>query len=91
MNHENRIKKLEKELAKVKRQILQLSGSCDDFLPLSQASTHLGINPWVIRNRIKNDTNVELGKHFRMNGNRYQINVEEWRELILSDVKAKHQ
>ncbi len=75
MNHERRIKQLEKELEEVKK-ILKSSGLLDEFVKLSQASRQLNINAWVIRERIKNDDAVILGKHYQLNGSRYLVNVK---------------
>ena len=88
MNHESRIKKLEKEVIWLK-QVLVSSGLLDEFIPLSQASTRLKVNPWVIKDRIRNDSRVELGKHYCRNGNRYLVNVEQWQNLIAADEQAK--
>ncbi len=90
MNHESRIKQLEKELGEVK-QLLNSFGLSDKFIPLSQAAKRLDENPWVIKNRIKSDRSVELGKHYKMNGNRYLVKVSEWEKLRAADEKAKHQ
>jgi len=89
-NHESRLNQLEKEVNELQN-LLKSAGLLDEFTPLSQAARQLGCATWVIRQRIKSDNNIELDKHYRMNGNRYLINVEQWRKLIVSDVKAKHQ
>lgn len=88
MNHESRIKQLEAEVVNLK-QILRGAGLLEKFVPLSLASNILGDSPWVIRERIKSDKGVIINRHYRMNGNRYYINIEQWRKLKAADVKAK--
>lgn len=88
MNHEKRIASLEKQVKQLK-EIIDRAGLNEEFIPLAQAARQLKVNPWVIRDRIKADENVELGEHFKMNGSRYLINVSEWKKLIASDVRAK--
>lgn len=87
MNHEDRIKRLEKELESLKG-ILSSCGLLDKFVPLSLASKQLNLKTWVIRKRIKTDKGVKFGKHYRLNGNRYLINVDQWRKLIAADEQA---
>lgn len=81
MNHERRIAKLEQELNEIKN-LLSSSGLYSEFIKLSIAAKQLNINPWVIRDRIRNDPNLLVGKHYQLNGTRYLINVTEWRKLI---------
>lgn len=88
MNHEKRIAKLERELSEIKS-LLNSSGLFDEFVKLSSAAPQLNINSWVIRDRIKNDPDVILGKHYQMNGSHYLVNVKEWRKLIAADVVVK--
>ena len=88
MNHEKRIKKLESELSQLKK-VVMAAGLFDDFVPISKASLLLGDSPWVIKERIKRDGNVVYNRHYRLNGNRYQINVEQWRKLKAADAEAK--
>lgn len=88
MNHEKRLTQIEKQMQEIK-DLLEASGLMSDFVKLSQASRELNINPWVIRDRIKNDRNIILGKHYQMNGTHYLVNVKQWRKLIASDVAAK--
>ena len=88
MNHEKRLTRIEKQMQEIK-DLLEASGLMSDFVKLSQASRELNINPWVIRDRIKNDQNIVLGKHYQMNGTHYLVNVKQWRKLIASDVAAK--
>lgn len=88
MNHERRIARLEQEISELK-DLLRASGLMSDFVKLSQASLQLNINAWVIRDRIKSDPNVILGKHYQMNGSHYLINVKQWRKLIAADVKLR--
>lgn len=88
MNHEKRIKNLESELAKLKK-IMTAAGLYDDFVPISKASRLLGDSPWVIKDRIKRDPAIALNRHYRMNGNRYQVNIEQWRRLKAADSEAK--
>jgi hypothetical protein len=72
MNHESRIKQLEKAVNNLKS-IIKSAGLMDEFVPLSQAAMQFKCNLWVIRARIKSDRTIELGKHYQMNGNRYLI------------------
>ena len=88
MNHESRIKKLEKELSSLK-DLINSSGLFDEFVKLSIASPQLKTNPWVIRDRIKNDPTLVLGKHYQLNGSHYLVNVKEWRKLIVADAVVK--
>ena len=88
MNHEKRLARIEKQMQEIK-DLLEASGLLSDFVKLSQASRELNISPWVIRDRIKNDRHIVLGKHYQMNGTHYLVNVEQWRKLIASDVAAK--
>lgn len=89
MNHERRLARLEKQMSEM-IDLLKASGLLNDFVKLSQASKELNISPWVIRDRIKNDPDVILGKHYQMNGSHYLVSVDRWRKLIASDVAAKH-
>ena len=86
-NHNNRLTQLERQVNRLFK-IIQAAGLTDNFVPLAQAAKILGVNPWVIRNRIKAGK-AEPDKHYRMNGNRYLINVEAWESLLISDLKAK--
>lgn len=88
MNHEKRIAKLERELAEVKS-LLNSSGLNSEFIKLSKAAPLLSVNPWVIRDRIRNDPTLIVGKHYILNGSRYLINVKEYRKLMAADAKAK--
>lgn len=88
MNHEKRIKNLESEIDKLKKVIAD-AGLFDDFVPISKASQFLGDKPWVIKDRIKRDPAIIYNRHYRMNGNRYQINIEQWRKLKAADELAK--
>ena len=88
MDYERRIKQLEKELTEVK-QLLRSSGLIDDFIPVAKAAQQLDQNPWVIKSIIKSGR-VEYGKHYKKNGNRYLINVDNWRRFIISVEQAKH-
>ena len=88
MNHETRIKQLEQELVKLK-QMLYSAGLYDEFVPISKASKLLGDSPWVIKERIRRDESVTYNRHYRLNGNRYQINIEQWRKLRAADAEAK--
>lgn len=88
MNHEKRIKNLESEIDKL-RKVIVAAGLFDDFVPISKASQLLGDSPWVIKDRIKRDPSITYNRHYRMNGNRYQINIEQWRKLKVADAEAK--
>ena len=90
MNHEQRIKKLEKEIQNLKS-IMSALGLLDQFVPLSQAAKQLNIENWVIRRRIRNDQSLVHGKHYIKNGTYYKVNVDEYRKIIDADVKAMHQ
>lgn len=87
-NHDQRIKRLEQKVIQL-TSILEATGLLDKFVPLSQAARMLNVGTWVIRQRIKNDRMVILGIHYKLNGNRYLINVEQWQALITADAKAK--
>ena len=88
MNHERRLARLEQQMSET-LDLLKASGLLNDFVKLSQASKELNINPWVIRDRIKNDPDLILGQHYQMNGSNYLVSVKRWREVIASDLKAK--
>jgi hypothetical protein len=90
VNHEQRIKKLEKQVALL-TDIINGAELDREFVPIPQAAKHLNINPWVIRDRIKSDISLELDKHFKLNGSRYLINIKEWKSLIAADARAKRQ
>lgn len=90
MNHEQRINNLETKVTQL-IEIIEGAGLNKKFIPLPQAAKQLGVNPWVIRERVKKDPGLTLGKHFKKNGSRYLINCQEWKKLIASDVKAMRQ
>lgn len=92
-NHESRIKRLERIVSSLELAIKSLKSAkpLNDFIPLSQAAEQLNCNAWVIRDRIKSDSKVQLGKHYQMNGNRYLINVAEYQDLVSADLRAKRQ
>lgn len=81
MNHEVRITQLEKRLEQLENR-LEAHGLLDDWIPVSKSKEIIGESHWVIKNRIKNDPTVKLGKHYRKNGNRYEININQWQKLI---------
>ena len=88
MNHEQRIASLERQVAKL-QEIIEGNGLDKKFVTVPEASLALKINPWVLRDRIRNDKTLILGKHFLLNGKRYLINLAEWKKLIAADVEAK--
>jgi hypothetical protein len=88
MNHEQRIKNLEKQITKLQK-IIEAAGLNQEYLPISQAAKYFGVNPWVIRDRIKNDCSLQVNKHFRLNGSRYLINIRQWQKLIENDLQIK--
>lgn len=88
MNHENRIKSLEKEV-EILKQTIKAYGFLDKFIPLSVASKKLQVNPWVIRGQIKKNPLLKLGVHYKLNGNRYLINVRQWENLIAESSKLR--
>ena len=87
MNHEQRIKKLEKEVEDLKTFIKGL-GLDKKFVPLSVAADILNVSHCVLRNKIKTDRRLIHGQHFQKNGYHYLINVKEYQKLIDSDVAA---
>jgi hypothetical protein len=87
-DHDGRIKRLENKVSQLTA-IVEAAGLLDSFIPLSQAAKHLKCNPWVIRDRIKNDGKIAHGIHYQMNGNRYLINVQEFKHVISADAEAK--
>ena len=87
MNHEQRIKKLEKEVADLKS-VIQAFGLNQKFVSLSVAAKILNVSHCVLRNKIKTDRRLIHGKHFQKNGYHYLINVKEYQKLIDSDVAA---
>lgn len=90
MNHEQRIKKLEKEITELKT-IIKSLGLNKKFIPLSQAANVLKVSHSVLRNKIKKDSRMIAGKHFQKNGYHYLIDVKEYQKLIDSDVAAMRQ
>ncbi len=80
MNHEARIAQLEKQLTQL-QQRLEAQGLLDDWIPIAKSKEAIGMSQWVIKSKIKNDPTIKLGKHYRMNGNRYEINVNQWQQL----------
>ena len=88
MNHEQRIKNLEKQVSNLEK-VLSASGLLEDFVPVSMAAKRLNIKVWTIRKRIRDDKNLIPGKHYIMNGKRYKINISLWQKLMVADAKAK--
>lgn len=83
MNHEARITQLEKRIEQLEKR-LEAYGLLEDWIPVSKSKEVIGQSQWVVKNKIKNDPTIELGKHYRMNGNRYEINIDRWQELIFN-------
>lgn len=83
-DHDGRIKRLENKVNQLTN-IVEAAGLLNSFVPLSQAAKQLNCNPWVIRDRLKKDCSVILGIHYKLNGNRYLISVDEWQKLIDKD------
>ena len=81
MDHESRIYQLEKIVAQLQKQ-LKSQGILEDWIPVSQSKKILGVSSWVIKRRIRKDPEVKLNRHYRKNGNRYEINVDSWSDLI---------
>lgn len=88
MNHEQRINQLEKQVERLIK-VINSTGLTQEFIPLTKAAKQLQVNPWVIRDRVKRDKSLELGKHYQLNGRCYLINVKQWQKLIASDARAK--
>jgi hypothetical protein len=80
MNHEQRLTKLEKEIKELKEQLIAY-GLYGEWLPVAQASKVLKQSPWVIKNKIKNYLNIKRNYHYKMNGNRYLINIKHWEQI----------
>ena len=84
MNHENRIRTLEKTLQKQK-EMLKQQKKMIDFLhsllepqgwqPIGEAAKALNVTKIVLRNRVKSGL-LEFGTDFRRNGNRLVFNIE---------------
>lgn len=70
MNHEARIKELEKRIETLE----QLIPKKAQWIPLKEAIDTLGISKTVIYNRIRKNILVK-GKDYKLNGNRYLLNV----------------
>lgn len=83
MNHETRITQLEKQVIQLQKQ-LQAEGILCEWIPVSKSKKVLGLSSWVAKRRIKVDPQIKPGVHFRMNGNRYEINVSQWRKILSS-------
>jgi hypothetical protein len=73
MNHETRIKALEKEIAELKSFIKELKKENPRWLTLSQVTEQFGVSRTAVLNRISNGNLIHL-KDWRKNGNRYMIN-----------------
>jgi hypothetical protein len=80
MNHEQRLTKLEQEIKEIKERLVAY-GLDDEWLPVPQASKVLKQSPWVIKNKIKNNLNIQRNYHYKMNGNRYLINIRHWEQI----------
>jgi hypothetical protein len=80
MNHEQRLTKLEQEIKEIKERLVAY-GLDDEWLPVAQASKVLKQSPWVIKNKIKNNLNIQRNYHYKMNGNRYLINIKHWSQI----------
>ena len=75
-----RLRSLEEITAKQQKQLerqqhqLEILLARQQWVPLSQAAQQLGVSATVIYNRIRNGRLIK-GKHWKLNGNRYQINA----------------
>ncbi len=75
MNHETRIKNLEKEIIELKEIVAFLQKKEPKFMPLNEGALKIGTTRKVIYDRIKKGV-LEKGKDFKMHGTRYLINVD---------------
>ena len=80
MNHESRIKQLEKRIDELEDLIKELVKEKGKWIKLSEASQY-GVSPAVIRRKIKGGDFAHL-KDWRMNGNRYFVNVNSIKKII---------
>lgn len=75
MNHEARIKQLEKTLEETVAKLEKiLAKETVKWMPTQETCDHLQITKMVLYNRIKSGLLIK-GKDFRKNGNRYLFNV----------------
>jgi hypothetical protein len=80
MNHETRIKTLEKkvdELSSAMQELLPKS----EWIPLSEAAKRLEVSNYVIWSRIKNGTFKHKIDYIKV-GKRYKVNFRKIREKI---------
>lgn len=87
-SQEQRIYELELQVKRLTR-IVESLDLDKEFISLPRAAKMLQITERVIRYRLQNDDTLEFGKHYKLNGSHYRINVEEWHKLIESDARAK--
>ena len=77
MNHEQRIKDLEKRIAELEKLITPKN----KWTPLKEGAELLGISKTVIYTRIK-DGILKHNIDYRLNGNRYLINLKSVEKKI---------
>lgn len=80
MNHETRIKNLEKELAQLKEEIKALMPSAKSWISLSQAFREFDISPSVIRKKIVSGQLVHL-KDWKKNGRKFLVNPQSIQKI----------
>ena len=79
MNHESRLRALEKEVKELK-EIIGLFKQKNKWVTLTEASKQLDTTPTVIRNRILKGVLVH-GKDWKRHGNRYLVNLINVRKI----------
>jgi len=81
MNHETRIKNLEKEIAQLKEEINKLIPPPLNWISLSEAYRQFNISPSVIRTRINSGELIHL-KDWKKNGRNFLVNQKSIIEKI---------
>lgn len=87
-------KSIEARVAEIERKqkqhdkIISSLGLNKDFVALPQAAILLEVNPQVLYRWIRKP-GIKLNKHFKMNGNRYLINIQEYRAFENAEASAK--
>lgn len=81
MNHETRIKALEKEIAELKSFIKELKKEKPKWLTIKEIEDNYQVSRRAIYNRIENGTFVHL-QDWRKNGNRYLLNQSSIKKIL---------
>jgi hypothetical protein len=80
MDHEKRLKILEKEISEIKELVKELSTQ-PKWISVSQASKQFDISPSVIRNRIYSGILIH-SKDWKKNGRNFLINSKSIQKIL---------